>query len=264
MSFHQLFCNNASIAEQAASPFLLEIDPNDRGHLRALRLQEGEHLRVVDASMDYFEVEIERIENDQLWVSIACHLEEQNDAIPLTLVQGFAKGEKMDTILRQTTELGIAQFAPALMQRSVVQLDAKKTAKRHQRAQAIARSAAQQAGRVSLPAVLPARPLKAIVADWKSDDMVLLFWEEAPLDRSVRALFTELEGSDLLARIERAWVVVGPEGGLAPEEVALIEQSPAQVFTCSLGATILRTETAGVVACALALSELRALQESDL
>ena len=262
MSFHQLFCNNASIAAEAASPFVLEIDPAERKHIRALRLQAGEHLRVVDASKDYFEVEIDRIEGDDVWVRIASRLAQENDLTPVVLVQGLAKGEKNDIVLRQATELGIAGFAPALMQRCVVQLDAKKTAKRHERALAIARAAAQQAGRVLLPDVHPIRPLADIVATWRSDDMVLLFWEEAPLECSVRALFADLACEDLRTRVQRIWIVVGPEGGIAPDEVALIEQSAARVFSLSLGPTILRTETAGIVACALVLSELRARGES--
>lgn len=262
MSLHQLFCDNEAIARESASPFLLRIDPADRNHVRALRLQVGEHLAVVDASSDYFEVEIASIDKDALWVRITQHLDAPEPLVPITLVQGLAKGEKMDAVLRQATELGIDAFLPTTMKRSVVQLDQKRATKRHERSCAIARSAALQSGRVTIPEVAPLEPLAHIIETWTEDDAILLFWEEAPLDHTLRALFTTLRNDGSLATFQRFWIVIGPEGGIAPEEVAAIERSAASVFPLSLGPTILRTETAGVVACALALSELRYLTES--
>ena len=258
MSLHQLFCNNPAIACEQAMPFRLEIDPQDRSHVRALRLQVGEHLAVVDAATDYFEVAIERIEGDDIWVRIAEHLDVPPRTTPVMLVQGFAKGEKMDAVLRQATEIGIAGFFPTITQRSIVRLDQKKAAKRRERFTAIARSAALQAGRIQIPAVAPICSLEEVVATWMPEDAVLLFWEEADRNQTLRALFDTLEKTDELDHIARFWIVIGPEGGIAPDEVHLIEQSNAQVFPLSLGPTILRTETAGVVACALTMSELRA------
>ena len=69
-------------------------------------------------------------------------------------VQGLAKGDKMDTVLRAATELGIAGFYPTEMSRSVVKLDAKKKDKRGSRFVQIApRSAALQSGRTTIPEI---------------------------------------------------------------------------------------------------------------
>lgn len=242
---------------------MLEIDPQDRSHVKALRLQVGEHLAVVDASQDYFEVKIERIEGDDIWVSITEHLDAPPVTTPVMLVQGFAKGEKMDAVLRQATEIGIAGFAPTIMQRSIVRLDPKKAAKRRERFLAIARSAALQAGRIQAPTVAPIQALDEVVATWTPEDAVLLFWEEASRDQTLRSLFDSLAKTGELSAIARFWIVIGPEGGISPEEVDLIMNSNAHVFTLSLGPTILRTETAGVVACALTMNELRAHTEKD-
>lgn len=244
-------------------PFKLKIDPHDRNHVRALRLEVGEHLAVIDAENDYFEVEVERIEDGELWVSIAAHLDAPSKTKPVMLVQGFAKGEKMDTVLRGATELGIAGFFPTIMQRTIVRLDQKKAAKRHERFYQIARSASLQAGRTQIPEVASIQPLEDIVASWTDEDIVLLFWEEADLQQTIRSRFDLLERTDQLELSARFWIVIGPEGGISPGEVALIEQSAARVLTCSLGPTILRTETAGVVACALTLNELRERCEMD-
>ena len=92
---------------------------------KALRLEVGEHIAVVDASSDYFEVEITALQGEEVWVRIAKHLDAPNDAVLVMLVQGgFAKGDKMDTVLRAATELGIAGFYPTEMSRSVVGFDA--------------------------------------------------------------------------------------------------------------------------------------------
>lgn len=244
-------------------PFKLEIDPQDRNHVRALRLEVGEHLSVIDAENDYFEVEIERIEDGELWVSIAAHLDTPSETTPVMLVQGFAKGEKMDTVLRAATELGIAGFFPATMQRSIVRLDSKKATKRHERFCQIARSASLQSGRTQVPEVALIQSLTSVIADWTPEDAVVLFWEEADQNQTPRSLFDSLKEAGELANFARFWVVIGPEGGISPDEVTLIKQSAARVFTCSLGPTILRTETAGIVGCALVLSELRHARETD-
>lgn len=263
MSLHQLFCKNPSIAAETNAPFQLDLDIADLKHVKALRLKVGEHLAVVDASNDYFEVEVIEVRDAELWVKIAQHLDQVIDPVPVYLVQGLAKGEKMDAVLRQVTELGVAGFVPAAMQRSVVQLDAKKAAKRHERYCAIARSASMQSGRAKLPKVSSMLSLKEIAASWQPTDIVLLFWEEAPLERSIVELFNELPDEQLFESNTTLWIVIGPEGGIAPEEVDLIEQSPAQVHLLSLGPTILRTETAGVVSTALTLNLLRARVAKD-
>ena len=71
MSLHQLFCTNEAIAREVDSPFLLGIDPQDRNHVKALRLEVGEHIAVVDACSDYFEVEITALQGEEVWVRIA-------------------------------------------------------------------------------------------------------------------------------------------------------------------------------------------------
>lgn len=257
MSLHQLFCNNPAIADEKETIFKLEIDPSDRKHVKALRLEVGEHLAAIDASKDYFEVEIVEFRDGEPWVKIAQKLECPHETLPVYLVQGLAKGEKMDIVLRQATELGIAGFYPAIMQRSIVRLDEKKTTKRHERFRAIARNAALQSGRVSIPDVSPTEPLQNILDYWNENDLVLLFWEEAPLENSINQLFAMLNEQRAIADNARIWIVIGPEGGISPDEVDLIEQSKAQVYLLSLGPTILRTETAGVVSSALVINDLR-------
>lgn len=256
MSLHQLFCTNEAIAREEGSPFLLGIDAQDRSHVKALRLEVGEHIAVVDASSDYFEVEITAFQGEEIWVRIAKHLDAPKDTVPVMLVQGLAKGDKMDTVLRAATELGIAGFYPTEMSRSVVKLDAKKKDKRGSRFAQIARSAALQSGRTTIPEIGRIRALAQVVEQFGPRDLVIVFWEEEDLANSVSAFFDTPATKSLLGALERIWIVIGPEGGMSAEEVKCIEGSQAAVVVRSLGPTILRTETAGVVACALVLNEL--------
>lgn len=257
MSLHQLFCTNEAIAREEGSPFLLGIDAQDRSHVKALRLEVGEHIAVVDASSDYFEVEITAFQGEEIWVRIAKHLDAPKDTVPVMLVQGLAKGDKMDTVLRAATELGIAGFYPTEMSRSVVKLDVKKKDKRGSRFTQIARSAALQSGRTTIPEIGRIRALAQVVEQFGPRDLVIVFWEEADLANSVSAFFDMPTTRSLLRTLEHIWIVIGPEGGMSAEEVKCIEGSQAAVVVRSLGPTILRTETAGVVACALVLNELR-------
>ena len=202
-------------------------------------------------------MEITAFQGEEIWVRIAKHLDAPKDTVPVMLVQGLAKGDKMDTVLRAATELGIAGFYPTEMSRSVVKLDAKKKDKRGSRFTQIARSAALQSGCTTIPEIGCIRALSQVVEQFGPRDLVIVFWEEEDLANSVSAFFDMPTTKSLLEELEHIWIVIGPEGGMSAEEVQCIEGSQAAVVVRSLGPTILRTETAGVVACALVLNELR-------
>jgi 16S rRNA (uracil1498-N3)-methyltransferase len=143
------------------------------------------------------------------------------------------------------------------MHRSVVKLDQKKGSKRIGRFATIARNAAMQSGRTSIPSIEPIQSLENLAATWTSADEIFLFWEEASQKQTIASAFQSLIETKRLQSVQQIWVIVGPEGGISPDEVALIKQSRANVHQLSLGPSILRTETAGIVATALVINELR-------
>ena len=184
MSLPHFFLREQVLAFESAPVFALHLDADDTKHAKVLRLAVGEHIAVVDAVSDYFECEVVSFEGDELSVSIAQKL--SSYARPeVVLVQGLAKGEKMDTIVRHATEVGIAEFVPMTTSRSVVKLDAKKSKARFERWASIAKSAAMQSGRSSKPVVHAPCSVAGAVDIAKDCDAVLICWEEAELSSTL-------------------------------------------------------------------------------
>lgn len=259
MSLHQLFLEEQVLAQETESVFPLRLTPEDAKHVRVLRIAPGEHIAVVDGAGDYFECRVEDTA-DGLTVRI-CRREDAPVRPQVMLVQGLAKGDKMDTVIRQGTELGVAAFVPLACERSVVKLDGAKEEKRARRWRAIAKSAAMQSGQPAIPEISPLRTVDEACALLAEATAVAICWEEAPLD--VRMGDVIRKGREACGAAHpfdvRLAVVVGPEGGLASSEADQLLDCNPRASLVSLGSSILRTETAGVVAAALALYELGCL-----
>ncbi|MFQ9742737.1 MAG: RsmE family RNA methyltransferase [Slackia sp.] len=153
-------------------------------------------------------------------------------------------------------EIGIAGFVPLSCSRSVVKLDEKRKASKTQRWRAIAKSAAMQSGRLSVPEVCDPMTVSQAAAFLKNATAVLVCWEECPATSTIAgalaSAFAECGVVD--PRDARIAVVVGPEGGLSAEEVDTLTEG-SRAWPVTLGPSILRTETAGVVAPALVMYE---------
>lgn len=222
----------------------IPLAPGALHHLRdVLRLDAGSEIIVVHggvAARVRLTAVGESAEGEALELLPARHLPR------VTLAQGLAKGEKMDDVVRQATEIGVSRIVPFSAERSVVRLDADKAAARVERWRRIAAEAAQQSQRADIPQV-HALATSGELPDILEGSLMLVCWEDA------------IDAEGIASAIERlgpapetdVTVVVGPEGGLTAGEVSLLEASGA--VTVTLGATVLRTETAGVVATALAV-----------
>lgn len=275
MSIPHFFLDSQIIAQQSEREFILHLSADDLKHAKVLRLKTGEHIAVIDAAKDYFECEICSFDNGQLVVSVTSHFNTEQNFPHVVLAQGIAKGEKMDSVIRQTTELGVHAIVPFMCERSIVKLSPDKINKRMDRWQIIAKSAAMQSGRLYVPEIhLPLEASQA--ASMFSDALaVVVCWEEsdgrhsigsairAALNTPPRASLHDLGSSSSSANNNAGpgyvVVVVGPEGGLTPSEVQFFLDCSQHSAVASMGQTILRTETAGVVATALAIYELGGL-----
>lgn len=171
----------------------------------------------------------------------------------VVLVQGVAKGEKMDLIVRQAVELGAAEIVPVLTSRTVVRLDRSKLQSRGERWRRIAKGAAEQSRRMTVAHVHDPLPISQALASLEAFDAVLVLWEDSSTGVGLRSAVTALG-----ARFDgRLALVVGPEGGLSEDEVDSLAAVGGTPVT--LGPGILRTETAAVVALAMAMDALGGL-----
>ena len=258
MSLHRFFLDNQVIAAEKEAVFPLRLSADDARHARVLRLAPGEHVTVVDAAQDYFECEIAAFDDALPQVRIARHLDEPEATPQVVLMQGLAKGDKVETVIRHATELGVAAFLPFSCERSVVRLDARKAAAKAERWRAIAKSAAMQSGQRAVPEVREPMALAQACELLAGATALLVCWEEAPQTAHIADALAYGMGKCGVAdpADARVGVVVGPEGGLTEREVDALLSCNPRASLVSLGPAVLRTETAGIVAPALVLHEL--------
>lgn len=224
-------------------------DRDDVHHAKnVLRLREGEKAEVSDNVDTEYLCEIDSVSSDELTLRI---LEKGpfkgEPSVSVTLFQGYPKADKLESIIQKTTELGVKEIVPVYMERSVVR-DNGKGAKKNERFQKIADSAAKQSKRGIIPDVREATRYGAVLDEiGDSYDLVLICYE----DEKQTTLKQVLKENTSAKRIA---VVIGPEGGLEPSEVDELVKRGGKAVT--LGGTILRTETAGPAAVAMILYEL--------
>ena len=133
---------------------------------------------------------------------------------------------------------------------------ARKGAAKAERWRAIAKSAAMQSGQPAVPEVREPAGLGETCALLETAAAVLVCWEEAPSASRLDVALDRALGGGPAAQGARVVVVVGPEGGLTEREVEVLSACNPRAALVSLGPSILRTETAGIVAPALVLYEL--------
>jgi len=163
---------------------------------------------------------------------------ERESPLPLVLLQGIARGEKMDLILQKATELGVHAVHPLWSQRSEVKLDEARAEKRHAHWRSVVASACEQSGRARVPEVSAPRSLAATLAALAPGGLRLILDPEGEL---AFATLTVATGAAVL-------LAIGPEGGWSPLDRQQLRDAGFQGLR--LGPRILRTETAGLAAIA--------------
>jgi len=167
---------------------------------------------------------------------------ERESPLQLTLLQGVARGERMDFIVQKATELGVQRIVPLSCEFSVVRLEPAALQRRSAHWQAVAVAACEQSGRNRLPRIEAVRDFAAVcepapVAEQAVAGLRLMLVPQAPVSLAA-----------LAAGTGAATLLVGPEGGLSGREQLLAQRSGFQ--PCRLGPRILRTETAPLAALA--------------
>jgi len=206
--------------------------------VRVLRLERGHPLILFNGDGHEYDASLASLAKRAVTAEVtAIRSVDREAALPLTLAQGIARGEKMDWILQKATELGVARIVPIITERTEVKLDEDRAERRLAHWTSVIAGACEQSGRTRLPALQPPQRLDR--------------WLGALGDSGVRlALLPDGEVNlRQLPQMENgAILVVGPEGGLSDNDVALLTQTGFGGLR--LGPRILRTETAGIAALA--------------
>lgn len=211
---------------------------------RVLRLREGATLSVFDGQGGEYAATLHLGNRGSATVEVGEHRAiERESRVRITLLQGLARGERMDWVIQKATELGVAAIIPVASQRSVVQLEAERGDRRLQHWRAVAAAACEQCGRNTLPRIEAPRNFGEALA--AAADVPLRLLLEPDSGRALGEVLGERRGAS--APTELA-LLVGPEGGWDELEIALARQ--AECMTVSLGPRVLRTETAGLAALA--------------
>jgi 16S rRNA (uracil1498-N3)-methyltransferase len=217
----------------------VELDAAAARHAHVLRLDRGARVRLFDGRGREADAVIDSVGPDLLACEASVPSVAASGEPRVVLVQVVPKGKKLDGIVRMATELGVAEIRLASARRS------EKTLRSTERLERIAREAARQSRRATVPLIAPPLPLLEVAREAPPKSLKIAAWEgvrSAPLPSSPDG--------------DGAWVVVGAEGGLEDDEVRALDA--LGYAAVGLGPTILRVETAVPVALALVLDRLRA------
>ena len=221
------------------------LPPEEAKHaLKVLRLKPGDPVCAMDGAGGRWRGEIAEAVGSSARVRLLEALPDHEPPLRLTVYQGYPKADKLDFIVQKLTELGAAALVPVKMDRSVAKPDARDGAKRRERLERIAREAAKQCGRGVPPAVAEPMDWPEALRAMARHELLLVPWEEAR-DGRMKDECTRRPGARDIG------IVIGPEGGMAEEEVRRMLDAGARTIT--LGPRILRAETAAVTAAALAM-----------
>lgn len=215
----------------------------DEAHhlLRVLRAQPGDDVSLADGTGVVYQARVADTDRDHVELALQARHDVATARPRLAVVHALPKGRKLDDVVQRLSEVGVDRLVPVHSRRSEVRLTGAKADKALRRWQAVALAAGKQSRRARLLEI-------AAVGEWQPTlaevEAGLVLWEdaEAGLRDRVRVV-AETDPAELT-------LAVGPEGGLTEAEAA------SGRAAASLGSTVLRTETAALVASTLTLGEL--------
>ncbi|MBU5669943.1 16S rRNA (uracil(1498)-N(3))-methyltransferase [Peptoniphilus sp. MSJ-1] len=205
----------------------LDLKKETLHHLKnVIRIEDGENFQVV------FNDGIYNLAYKEGELNLISKVEEENESkVNLTLFFGLLKSSKAEDVLKHTTEIGVTNFYPVLMDRSISDIS-KKMEKKIDRYQKIVESAAKQSRRDIIPVVHNMIKTEDILNF--NGDLVLCYEDEETLNLS-----------EILPKLtNNIGLIIGPEGGISEREINLLKEA----YKVSLGKRILRAETASIAA----------------
>ena len=237
------------VPSEAITDGKIEFPPESARQIRqVLRLKAGGRVIALDGRGEEFRIELTRVGPERVGGVVLDRSRNQAEAqVQLTLFLSLTQREKFEWVLQKCTEIGAHAFMPFVSSRSLVKLNSISPDK-IERWQRIIKEAAEQSGRGIIPVLEAPKPFDLAVQSGKRYDLCLAAWEEEH-SQPLRPALQDLPPGAKVA------VMIGPEGGMSREEID--QASPYQWQTVSLGARILRMETAALVACTLVMDAVQ-------
>ncbi|EDW0107916.1 16S rRNA (uracil(1498)-N(3))-methyltransferase [Salmonella enterica] len=202
---------------------------------RVLRMGPGQALQLFDGSNQVFDAEIISASKKSVEVQVMKgKIDDRESPLHIHLGQVMSRGEKMEFTIQKSIELGVSLITPLFSERCGVKLDSERLNKKRQQWQKIVIAACEQCGRNRVPEIRPPMALEAWCAEQDSGLKLNLH------PRAHASINT------LPLPVERARLLIGPEGGLSADEIAMTARY--QFTDILLGPRVLRTETTALTA----------------
>jgi 16S rRNA (uracil1498-N3)-methyltransferase len=226
----------------------LALDGDEGRHAATVRrTRAGEELLVADGAGLLARCLVEGVAPARLTLRVQALHRTPPSRPPLVLVQALAKGGRDELAVETATELGVDAVVPWQAARSVVVWSGERGERSRRKWEATARAAAKQSRRARLPEVRPAATSAELARAASGAETVLVLHEEAGQALATVPLPAEGTAGEL-------WVVVGPEGGIAPDELDAL--AAAGAVAIRLGPHVLRSSSAGAAALAVLATRL--------
>jgi len=220
---------------------------DDMHHLvRVVRIKKGEIIRVSTASGNNYLCSVSDILDKELLVDVTEQVNSTELSNKIYLFQAIPKGDKMETIIEKTVELGVYEIIPVQMKNCIVKLDDKKKKNKLSRYQTVALTAAKQSKRSIIPNIHEVLSFKEAMEYAANLDLLLLPYESK---NGMKDTYDVING---LQKGQSVGIFIGPEGGFDESEIELVKDKCKLI---SLGRRILRTETAAI--CSLSMLMLK-------
>lgn len=220
---------------------LAVVDGDEGFHAATVRrIRPGEQLVLGDGAGGLARCRVERAGRDGLQARVLGRWSVAPGRPAVTVVQAVPKSERSESAIELATEAGADAFLAWQAARCVANWDGDRADKGLRRWRAVARSAARQSRRAHIPpvdGVLSTAALTRRIRDEVAAGTAVLALHESAADRLAECH---------VAQADSVFLVVGPEGGIAPEEAAALTEAGAVAIR--LGPQVLRTSTAAAVA----------------
>lgn len=225
--------------------------------ISVLRMRRGEHLLLFDGKGAEYEAVIQDEHPDH--VVLAIIKKEIIDAgqVKITLAQSLPKARKMDFIIEKASELGATLIIPFFSERSVPRLSPDQALAKQSRWGKIALEAARKSHSRGIPAVEAVMSFSDMLLKAEEKALKIIFWEEET-DRHLKHLLQERKPD----AHKELFLVVGPEGGFAREEIELAKEKG--FYSVTLGKQILKVETAALAVLSIIQYEKGIFNPGDL